>query len=177
MRTIKTTVYTFDELSDEAKQSAIDNNRDINIDYEWWDYIYNDTIEIGKILGIDITNIYFSGFSSQGDGACFEGGYSYKKGSVKEIKKYAPLDRTLHEIAERLQDVQKSNIYQAMASVKHSGRYNHEYCTNIDVYHNENARQISDEDFETITDCLRDFMRWIYSQLKKNFGICIQMKL
>ena len=30
------TVYTFDELSEEAKQTAIEKLYDINIDYDWW---------------------------------------------------------------------------------------------------------------------------------------------
>ena len=37
MRTIETKIYTFNELSDEAKVKAIDNYRDINVDHEWWD--------------------------------------------------------------------------------------------------------------------------------------------
>lgn len=38
MRTIikETTVYTFEELSPEAQQKAIEKLWDINVDYDWW---------------------------------------------------------------------------------------------------------------------------------------------
>ena len=32
------TVYSYDELSDDAKENAIRELYDINVDYEWWDY-------------------------------------------------------------------------------------------------------------------------------------------
>ena len=38
MRTIETKVYKFNELSEEAKENAIDKLRDINVDYNgWWE--------------------------------------------------------------------------------------------------------------------------------------------
>jgi hypothetical protein len=37
MRTIETKVYKFNELSDTAKENAIDGLRDINVDYNWWE--------------------------------------------------------------------------------------------------------------------------------------------
>jgi hypothetical protein len=38
MRTIETKVYKFNELSEEAKENAIDKLRDINVDYDgWWE--------------------------------------------------------------------------------------------------------------------------------------------
>lgn len=40
----KYTVYKFDELPKETQQKVLDKHRDINTDYDWWDYIY-DSIE------------------------------------------------------------------------------------------------------------------------------------
>ena len=55
MRTIETTVYKFDELSDEAKQQSIENLYDLNVDYEWWDCTYEDAENIGlKISEFDL---------------------------------------------------------------------------------------------------------------------------
>jgi hypothetical protein len=55
MRTIHTKVYKFDELSDEAKQKAIEECRDLNIGYDWWQFVYEDAENIGlKITGFDI---------------------------------------------------------------------------------------------------------------------------
>jgi hypothetical protein len=65
MRTITNTftVYTFDELPEEAKQLAIQNYWDINVDYEWWDFTYEDVATIGlKIEGFDVAgNKYVEG--------------------------------------------------------------------------------------------------------------------
>ncbi len=47
----KTTVYSFDELSDDTKQAVLEKLYDINIDYKWWDSIYEDA----KNVGIEIT--------------------------------------------------------------------------------------------------------------------------
>lgn len=171
--TIEKTVYTFDELSADAQQNALEELSDINVGYEWWDSDYDDFKTIADIIGINIKNIYFSGFYSQGDGACFEGEYSYKKDSVKNIQKYAPLDTELHTIAKRLRDTQKSNFYSITATIKHSGHYSHEYCTNINVYINNPAsdyEEDADEKIaEEIRDILRDFMRWIYNHLEKQY--------
>jgi len=138
-RAITKYVYKFDELSESAKQKAIDDYRQDGIDYDWYDAVYEDARQIGEILGIKIDNIYFSGFSNQGDGACFEGSYAYTKGNTKEIKDHAPQDEELHRIARELQKLQKKNFYSLSAKVKQSGHYSHEYCTEIEVYDNLNS--------------------------------------
>lgn len=53
--TVKTKVYQFSELIDEAKETAFEKLYDINVDYEWWDSIYDDAENIGiKITEFDI---------------------------------------------------------------------------------------------------------------------------
>lgn len=55
MRTIETVVYNFDELSEEAKKKAIESMADINVDYAWYEFIYEDAENIGlKITGFDL---------------------------------------------------------------------------------------------------------------------------
>jgi len=57
MRTItKTyTVWTYDELSEDIKEKALENYCDINVDDGWWDFIYSDAENIGlKITGFDL---------------------------------------------------------------------------------------------------------------------------
>lgn len=71
MRTIETKVYTFDELSDEAKQVALDRHREINAHDGWWDPIYDGLHNKAEEAGFEVEDIYFSGFWSQGDGAMF----------------------------------------------------------------------------------------------------------
>ncbi len=55
MRTIELKVYSFDELSDEAKEKAVNNLIDINVDHDWWDSTYEDVQTIGlKITSFDL---------------------------------------------------------------------------------------------------------------------------
>lgn len=47
--------YSFEELSEDAKKKAINNNYAINVDYDWWESTYNDAKNIGlKITGFDL---------------------------------------------------------------------------------------------------------------------------
>lgn len=50
MRTIRTKVYKFDELTPEAQWKAIENLADINVMHEWWEFIYEDAKQIGLII-------------------------------------------------------------------------------------------------------------------------------
>lgn len=115
---ICTTVYQFPELSEAAKEKARNWYRDLGPHEDWWDAVYEDFERVCEILGICLKTtavrlmgggarakpcIWFSGFWSQGDGACFEGYWSHAKGAATRIRDYAPTDATLHGIADRLQ--------------------------------------------------------------------------
>ena len=50
MRIKETKVYKFDELTEKAKENAINKLAYINVDYEWWDSIYEDAENIGLKL-------------------------------------------------------------------------------------------------------------------------------
>lgn len=69
-------------LSPARREALLEEHRNTNTDaVDWWDGIYEMFIEECKGQGVDIEErahsrrpaIYFSGFWSQGDGACFEG--------------------------------------------------------------------------------------------------------
>jgi hypothetical protein len=170
MRTLKCTVYNYKELSEEAKLKALEHFADINVDGDfWYEYIFDDAKEVGKILGIDIKDIYFSGFSSQGDGACFIGDYEYNKGCVKALKAYAPQDAELHKIAKGLQAIQKTNFYKLHATIeKASHHYSHERTVSIRVM-NRVGDWVSESIENDVAELLRDLMRWIYDTLEKEY--------
>jgi hypothetical protein len=178
--TIVRNLYKFDELSDKAKEKARDRYRESGIHDEWWDSVYEDAEEIAKLLGIEIRQlpiktlggkiryepaIYFRGFSSQGNGACFEGTYRYRKGSVAAIKDYAPQDETLHRIAKTLQEEQKKSWYRLSAKITHRGNYCHSYSMDIEV----DSDHPRDFDAEPIRKCMRDFADWIYERLEEEY--------
>lgn len=175
-------LFQFDELDEDAKERARDWYREGALLDDWYESVYEDAARIMEVLGIRSQKpvklmsggtrydpcIWFSGFSSQGDGACFEGSYSYAKGSRKAIREYAPQDTELHRIADTLADTQRRYFYRLSANVDHSGHYYHEGCTRIDVsYDGDDYRDIDGDDDDAIQEALRDFMRWIYRALER----------
>jgi len=70
---IKDKLLKWEELSQEAKEYAIKKYREEGFSYDWWDSVYEMAKEEGAELGFLIDDIYFSGFWSQGDGACWTG--------------------------------------------------------------------------------------------------------
>ena len=57
MRTKTVNLYTFDELSDKAKEKARNWYREGAFDYEWWNFVYEDAARIGlKITEFDLGN-------------------------------------------------------------------------------------------------------------------------
>jgi len=55
MKTIEVTLYKFSELSEDAKEKAIEKLSDINVDFDWWEYLYSDAKDIGlKITSFDL---------------------------------------------------------------------------------------------------------------------------
>lgn len=179
--TVVTKVYTFDELSDEAKEKAREWWREFALYDKWWDDVYGIADEVFKALGITSDKmtkrmdgsmrrsgpcIWFSGFSSQGDGACFEGTYSYAKGAAKKLKELFPHDEELQRIAKELQDLQSRHFYKLSAAVKHSGHYYHKHCTDIEVYIDGDDYNVAADLHEGISDLLRDVMDWIYEKLE-----------
>lgn len=72
MRTIEVKLYQFDELNDEAKEKAREWWREGGLHYPWHDDVYVNFKEEMKKTGIEVGDIFFTGFWSQGDGACFD---------------------------------------------------------------------------------------------------------
>ena len=119
MRVLETKVYTFNELSEEAKEKAIENNRHIYVEYlEWYDNVY-DTFKEKYSSLFEITNIYFSGFCSQGDGAMFEyGGITDKL--IDEFITQLELSPLRKKIVK--------DIFYFSGSGRQHGHYYHEKC-------------------------------------------------
>jgi len=56
--TTKTEVFTFDELSDEAKEQVVQDYAIDGLIYDWWEYVYEDAKNIGlEITSFDEHNI------------------------------------------------------------------------------------------------------------------------
>lgn len=171
---------TFDQLSDEAKEKARENERRHMLDYDWWDWwdcVYEDAVRIGSLMGIEIDertrpgrkepelSIYFSGFGSQGDGASFEGTYTPKPDAIKAIQNETN-DEELLRIATELtvlQVVAKLSGHGLRgARIKTQGRYAHSGGMYVEV-HDDLGEYVCEE---PLTDLMRAFADWIYRSLE-----------
>ena len=182
---ISMTVYRLNELHEGAKDRARAWYREAGFDHDWYDAVYEDFQRIAEILGIQLKTrttrlvggrtrqdpcIWFSGFWSQGDGAAWEGVYSYRKSAAAKLRAYAPKDKTLHRIAETLQAAQRQNFYQLSAKVTHRGNYYHAYSMDIAVSRDGPFSQEIVGDAEAIIeDALRDLANWLYRQLEREY--------
>ena len=175
--------YTFSELSETAKQSA--RNKYTSGDYphdEWWDNVYEDANCIAKILGLDIestrtlkngkcvldVDINFSGFCSQGDGACFKGYYRFNPKAVDEINAYC-IDGKLIRIATELTAMQCTQRLKGCepfsATIRQSGNYSHSNSMGFDIQ-DWGIDEIGEPDEDQFAQLMRDFADWIYKTLE-----------
>jgi hypothetical protein len=182
---VETTVYRLDELSTEAKEKARAWYRESTPDDDWSEFVARDFETICAILGVRLKTrpvrlygggtrqkpcIWFRGFWSQGDGACFEALYSYQKDAPRNIRDHAPRDAELHRIAGALQSIQRRNFYQLQAEIRHRGHYYHEHCMAISVERDSQTyRHMTADAEDGIVEALRDLARWLYSQLEREY--------
>ena len=182
---IETTVYRLNELSDAAKDSARAWYCESATDVDWHEFVYEDFETICETLGVRLKtrpvrlygggtrqkpSIWFRGFWSQGDGACFEAFYSYEKDAPRKIRSHAPQDGELHRIADTLQAIQRRNFYRLHADASHRGHYYHEYCMSISVERDSPTYQDMTEGAEeAVIEALRDLARWLYRQLEREY--------
>ncbi len=162
MQTKVIETYGIEELEGRAKENALDWLRE-GLDYEWYDFVFEDAKKCASILGIEINNIYFSGFYSQGDGACFNGRFSYAKGWKKALKAYAPMDTELLRIGQELQKIQKPFMYGLSGTIDCNDRYK---STKAVFHWSDNTPESIESDLSQV---FTDFASWIFSQLRTEY--------
>lgn len=180
MRTKQISIYKYNELSDKAKEKARDWWRNASCGETYWsDCVIDEVKEQGAFMGLDIENVYFSGFWSQGDGACFEGSWSaasVNAGNVADGWGDCKETQEIKAIAASFAEIAKAWPH-AMFKVKHRGHYSHENCTSFDVDLGEDAEKSGcggeTEGAELAESALietaKKLMRWAYRQLEKAY--------
>jgi hypothetical protein len=117
-------VFTFNELDDKAKEKALDKYRFINVDYDGWcdlDWYENDL----EFYGFLDSKVYWSGFASQGDGACF----ICKSFDVLDFLRKTKLCNKFRFIYD---NVRLNNMYFG-GNIYHSSMYYHERSTTLSI--------------------------------------------
>ena len=161
METKQVTVYDIEELTGKAREVAFDWLRE-GLDYDWWNCIYEDAKKCAECIGIEIDKIYSSGFYSQGDGACFDGNYAYRKGWKKALKAYADVPE-IERIGQALQDLQKRYFYAVESSISCDDRY---MRTRADFHWTNSTPENIQDDF---SQRFTDFASWVYRQFEKEW--------
>lgn len=161
MRVEEVKVYEFSELSKEAKEHALEKLRDINVNYQdWHDFTLDEWKENLNKMGFYDVKIYYSGFWSQGDGACFIGNLDLET-YLENIKRKTKFKKLI-ELKDYI------NI-----SITHNHRYYFSTSTNINIeFYDEETKEISDllADLEEILKNHREELgNQIYKDLEESY--------
>lgn len=127
----------------------------------WSDDVIYDAKQIAALMGITIDKVYFSGFWSQGDGACFTGHLGYDADCLEKVMEYAPLDKELHEIATRWVNLRCPDLE---GRVTHSGRYYHSNSVSFSIEADQEV------DVDKVIIAAKQLMDWIYGKLEENYN-------
>lgn len=184
------TEFTFAELSESAKEKAHQEWAQQDIGYEWWDSTYDHWKDKLSDLGIEVDDIYFSGFCSQGDGACFTGRVRANEFIRAHATKENGLEVKYHALIEACDDSWCGNF-----SLRHSGHYYH--SNSVDASDMEDCRyapstgffSAMDDDmfadivnglldeFETFAmETCREYMDEIYNDLEEEYEYLTSME-
>ena len=121
-------VFQFNELSEEAQEKAIEDFRNDRVQYDN-DFVFEFTLDDWKEklekLGFTDPKIYFSGFWSQGDGACFESDCD-----LVEIIKHLP---TKDKYKRLMPFIEEGTVYCSIYSNSYSTHYSHGRTRSIDL--------------------------------------------
>jgi len=175
MRTVITeeVVYSWEDVKNDAEllEVVLDKHRDINVNYDWWEWVYEEFIDKNEYF--DVKNIYFSGFYSQGDGAMFE--YDNVKGQLIS-------DFLLTLNLSPMRKTWLNNNASFYGKGKHRGHYYHENsCThsagcevdNGDILYGSNFREWIESFDALFEDFLigkyKDTCRELYRELKESY--------
>lgn len=203
MRIKETPVYTYDELSEKAKERAREWFRRDYPDYNWWDFLYEDFERRAKELGIELfkkpvplmngktrydPEIYFSGFYCQGSGSSFSGRWRAWDMNPDKLKSECPTDSELHRISDVLVDC--ANEDGGMwADIKahddnwirvevNDGETIEEKLNELEYKSNEYnlLSQACERRADEVTKALRNFNQWIFQSLQNEYEYLISDK-
>ena len=190
------TEFLFSELSKDAQRNALDELRDINVNYDYWhDDVIDQFKEDMEMLGLSDVEVSYSGFYSQGDGASFtadvsDPGVFMKEALILESDEWLDLGDNvkpkdeLDALRSDLLDIgfdtrEKLTPENFIISIRRtSSRYSHENTIEGDVDIEDIPESIEDEFpqdryteklTEHVTNWARRRSRKLYSDLEKEY--------
>jgi hypothetical protein len=173
MKTKTTNLYSFAELTGSARAAALENARNFAGEHFDSESTIEDAKECLAFCGLTVDRVFYSGFWSQGDGACFEGSWKASDVNPAGMKEHAPADTELHRIADGFAAIAALMPF-ASFTVRHRGHYYHKFCTDftvslVDENDDELPEAVTGTAKADLIELARDAMEWIYRQMEKNY--------
>jgi hypothetical protein len=187
MQVIKTKVFTLEELDDSAKETARQWWREHMGTEDYADSVIDDAGRVAELFGIEFKTrdvklygggtrpdpcVWWSGFSSQGDGASFEGWFKPRGGNLARLTEYAPQDEVLKEIAidlDRIASLAEEKCVSCRITTSDS--YSHSHSMDFELSADDD--DLPEEAFGKMEDAIPPVMRcfadWIYRQLEAEY--------
>ena len=177
--TIELKALPFDGLDAENQERAREWYLEDGPPDGWYEWVFGDFARVCDRLGVQLRfhderligggtreepNIYFDGFGTQRDSACYEGEWTFVEDAVERIESYAPEDGELHSIAGRLAQAQRENDGELYARVR-SPRGN--YMT-VDV-EREDDREMAPGTEDAVIEALQDLGTWLFRSLEREY--------
>lgn len=168
-----------ENIDDQLRSELIDKHWDINVDHEWWDCTYEDFKLEMLEKGITVADISFTGFYSQGDGACFTGHVDMK------------VFLKVHDLEQEFMGATFfAGLGELYANIhrRHSSSYSHEYTVDVDL-HEDSYNEYDEDDLrcqvygqmaailneewarleEVVTSQCRAYMKGLYYRLRDEY--------
>jgi len=175
VETIKTQLFQFEKPEDfdfPLGERIVDEERE-RLE-EWWDadWFTCDFETVAGILGFSVDDFNYTGFYSQGDGACFTGSWSKPdKDPVEEMKAYAPKDKELHRLAESVKEVDDCLEYVEIG--RESSHYYHSGTMIVRDWECKDECGKSYEECESeaefVCNIAQQLADWAYEQLRDDY--------
>lgn len=192
MRTEEVKVYQFDELSEGAKEKALNDARDMEVAFpDWWHAVYDQWTEKLEEIGYTLKtravglmgggtrhdpDIQFTGFWSQGDGASFT---SYV--DVDKVAERIGMDDDLARLRDLLRDGEWDpegeddvDLFEVSIDRSRSAHYVHEMTMTrsvhpwyLDADTRTEEQQIANRLADAILDDAREQAQELYKSLEQ----------
>lgn len=171
MRTITTEhiVYNYEDVLKDniLKKMVLEKNIDINVDFEWYEYLLDEWKEKLEQLGFINPEIEFTGFYSQGDGASFI--------SDIDLKQAAKVSHLFSNRQIKILNALIDYNFIEANITRHTYRYSHENSTSLNKYDGElksnwkHIQIIVDILWKYLEDLRFNLSKEIYNDLKNEY--------
>jgi hypothetical protein len=159
----ETQVFKFEELEDYVKAKVLDKHRDWNLHNDWYEFCEENLKNDLEEIGLRLDKAYFSGFWSQGDGACLEV-------SLMDLDKLIP---KLKQQGTPMREIALARKLGLSFNSKQSGHYYHENSLRFNIDADSYPHKLHEKTWndleETVKELVQDLSRDYYRTLEKEY--------